>query len=137
MLWHIYLTRYCNLHCSYCGADPRFETIPAEPVYTLQELVDFLKNDPNPIINFYGGEPLLRIQRLTEDIIAVKREIPNILFVLQTNGFFIKKIPKNMLSFFSSILISIDGRPEITDLYRGKGTFETVYTNVQWLVNEC
>ena len=100
-------------------------------------MVDFLKNDPNPIINFYGGEPLLRIQRLTEDIIAVKREIPNILFVLQTNGFFIKKIPKNMLAFFSSILISIDGRPEITNLYRGKGTFETVYTNVQWLVNEC
>ena len=81
MLWHIYLNRYCNLRCSYCGADPRFETIPAEPIYSLQNLINFLKNDPNPIINFYGGEPLLRIQRLIEYILELKKANAEIIFV--------------------------------------------------------
>ena len=137
MLWHIYLTRYCNLQCSYCGADPAFETIPHEPQYSVDTLIEFLKKDKEPILNFYGGEPLLRIKYMVSIIDRCLEEIPNIKFVLQTNGLLLHKIPQKYVNFFHSILVSIDGRPSITNNYRGEKVFDRLKENLNYITNKC
>ena len=137
VLWHIYLTRYCNLHCTYCGADPVFETIPHEPQYELQKLIAFLKMDESPIINFYGGEPLIRIKNMQSIMDACLQEIPNIKFVLQTNGLLLSKIPVNYIDKFHSILVSIDGRPPITNNYRGQKVFQKLKENLHYITKTC
>lgn len=137
MLWHIYLTRFCNLSCTYCGADPLFETIPHDPQYNVEKLISFLKQDTEPIINFYGGEPLLRISQMIEIINRCLKEIPNTKFVLQTNGLFLHKIPQEYVPKFHSILVSIDGRPELTNNYRGTGVFEKLKENLDYISNNC
>lgn len=137
MLWHIYLTRYCNLQCTYCGADPTFETIPSEPQYDKKDLISFLKQDPEPIINFYGGEPLLRIHRMLELMDSLEEHVPNVKFVLQTNGLLLHKVPVEYVRKFHSILVSIDGRPSITNNYRGKTVFNKLQKNLQYIIKTC
>ena len=137
MLWHIYLTRYCNLQCSYCGADPAFETIPHEPQYSVDSLIEFLKKDKEPIINFYGGEPLLRIKYMVSIIDRCLEEIPKTKFVLQTNGLLLHKIPEKYVNLFHSILVSIDGRPRITNNYRGEKVFDRLKDNLNYITNKC
>lgn len=137
MLWHIYVTRYCNLHCTYCGADPLFESIPHEPEYDLKQLISFLKQDNQPIINFYGGEPLMRIKNMLSMIDACLAEVANVKFVLQTNGLLLHKIPEQYVNLFHSILVSIDGRPKITNGYRGSKVFEKLQENINYITKTC
>jgi putative peptide-modifying radical SAM enzyme len=137
MLFHVYLTRYCNLQCIYCGADPLFETIPHEPGYSNADLIKFLQNDPDPIINFYGGEPLLRINNMIDIMNLSYSTISNVKFVLQTNGLLLHKIPTDYVTKFHSILVSVDGRPEITNNYRGKDVFEKVKKNLLHIKKSC
>lgn len=140
MLWHVYTTRACNLQCRYCGSDPRFETIPLRPEYSPDELVQFLSHDKSPTINFYGGEPLLNIPFMTEVMDKASDALPNVSYVLQTNGTLLHKVPTHYLAQLHSILVSVDGRPSVTDYYRGKGVYEQVRQNVssltQWLHGE-
>jgi len=107
--------------------DPEVE--PTNVTYTIEELKEFIKKDPNPSIAFYGGEPLLNT-RLIEKIID---EIPANHFILQTNGLLLRKIKPRYLHKIDTILISIDGRREVTDYYRGKGVYDKVIDNLNWL----
>lgn len=73
LYYHLILTDDCNLCCSYCRAKP-FESgsadqgspveidenLPIELDYDLDTLYQFLKQDPDPTLTFYGGEPLLK-----------------------------------------------------------------------------
>ncbi|MFX0172073.1 MAG: radical SAM protein [Candidatus Hodarchaeota archaeon] len=121
LLYFIFLTHRCNLACTYCGeVEHPISSQPREISYSLLQLESFLKDDPNPIIVFYGGEPLLRIAILKKFMNRLK----NTTFLLQTNGYYLDKIPFSYLNRFQAILISIDGREQITDLYRGKGTYK-------------
>lgn len=46
------------------------------------------------------------------------------------------KIPKEVINKFHSILVSVDGRPDVTNEYRGKGVFEKVTENVNNIKHE-
>jgi putative peptide-modifying radical SAM enzyme len=52
-------------------------------------------------------------------------------YTIQTNGLLLNKIPTEYLLRFSSILVSLDGDREITDLNRGQGTYDIVTSNIQ------
>ncbi len=126
MYYHLLLTRRCNLNCSYCGgSEESFRD--AEIQYSLEELRRFIERDPNPVIAFYGGEPLLRIPLMERimDTIPVKH------YILQTNGCFLDKVGGDYLRRFHSILVSTDGREETTDFYRGKGVYRRILKNVK------
>jgi len=85
MHYHIILTKECNLFCTYCGGGS--DTPPREIQYSVADLRSFLSRDSDPVVEFYGGEPLLRIKTL-ESIMDV---VPG-LFVVQTNGIFLDRI---------------------------------------------
>jgi len=127
MLYFIVLTRLCNLNCIYCGNNPEPEIEPLEIQYKIDDLKKFIEADPDPTIAFYGGEPLLRIPIMEQimDNIKAKR------WILQTNGYFLHLIKPKYLRKFDAILVSIDGRKEVNDFYRGKGNYDVVLRNVK------
>jgi putative peptide-modifying radical SAM enzyme len=124
MQYFVVLTKKCNLFCTYCGGGS--DTPPREIQYSIADLKSFLSGDTNPVIEFYGGEPLLRIGTMK----SIMEEIPA-RFVIQTNGIFLDKIEPQLLAKIHSMLVSIDGTREVTDRERGKGVYYRVMHNLE------
>lgn len=137
MHYHIILTEECNSQCRYCyeksfkefdnGLDKKFKfCFSSENTdIDIKKLKDFILNDPNAVIIFYGGEPLLRIDLIKKIIDNI--DVP---FRMQTNGKLLNQLPLKYLKKIDKILISIDGTKERTDLNRGIGTFDLVMKNI-------
>jgi len=123
MHYHVILTKECNLFCSYCGGGS--ETPPREIQYSIADLKSFLSRDSDPIVEFYGGEPLLRIKTIEDVMDAIRGR-----FVVQTNGLFLDRIRPQYLKRLHSILVSVDGTREVTDKERGRGVYDRVTRNV-------
>jgi putative peptide-modifying radical SAM enzyme len=140
LYYHLILTDDCNLCCSYCRAKPFEpgsadegspieidENLPVELEYDLDTLYDFLKQDPDPALTFYGGEPLLKTDMIQTimDIAPVQR------FMIQTNGLLLDRLGPEYVNRFSTILVSLDGGETLTDSHRGNGTYRKVLSNVK------
>ncbi|MDD4137497.1 MAG: TIGR04084 family radical SAM/SPASM domain-containing protein [Methanoregula sp.] len=141
MYFHLILTDNCNLCCSYCRAKAFLDLeesegaraveidpdIPLDLEFDLEILYTFLRRDPSSTLTFYGGEPLLRsdlIERIVKDA-PVQR------FMIQTNGLLLDRLPSEITNRFTTILVSIDGRKELTDANRGVGVYDRVLENVR------
>ncbi|MGV9103780.1 MAG: TIGR04084 family radical SAM/SPASM domain-containing protein, partial [Candidatus Thorarchaeota archaeon] len=128
MNYHIVLTRRCNLNCVYCHGGEQTED--TEIQYSLDDLADFLEKErTHTTLMFYGGEPTLRIDIMTD----MMDKFPSTRFMLQTNALLLDKIPAEYVKKIHSILVSIDGRKHITDGYRSKGVYDKVLENTRWL----
>ena len=134
------LTTECNLQCKYCfdeaveDFDESFSdsntdySLPKRVNYDLGVLSSFCSLDPECVLTFYGGEPLLCIQAIKETMDRVKNAKH---YMIQTNGLFLDRLEANYLNRFHTILVSIDGEETLTDYYRGKGTFRKVINNLK------
>jgi len=131
LLWFIITTWNCNLNCIYCGNEPAPYGEPQYIRYDIDRLKSFISQDNNPIIAFYGGEPLIAISYIS----LILDLIPSKAYILQTNGTLIHQILPQILKKFDTILVSIDGQKNITDYYRGAGVYDTVIKNVEHLRN--
>jgi len=129
MHYFVILTKECNLLCAYCGGGS--DTPPREIRYTTSELKSFLSQDANPVVEFYGGEPLLRIRTMENIMDAIPGR-----FVIQTNGMFLDRIRPEHLQRFHSILVSVDGTKEVTDQERGTGVYDRVMANLKLVRKE-
>jgi putative peptide-modifying radical SAM enzyme len=143
MYFHLILTDNCNLCCSYCRAKAFLdldeseseraveidETIPIDLEYDLETLYAFLRKDPAPTVTFYGGEPLLRAD-LIERIVT---EAPVQRFMMQTNGLLLDRVSPSIINRFTTILVSLDGRRELTDASRGEGVYDRVMKNIRYI----
>jgi len=145
--YHLILTDNCNLSCSYCRGRI-FETpvnqstglynplvdgrLPVDLDFDLDDLYAFLKKDPDPVLTFYGGEPLLRADLVTQ----IVREATGVRFILQTNGILLHLLSPDVTRRLSTLLVSIDGPQELTDRYRGTGVYRRVMANVHALRKE-
>ncbi len=138
MFFHVILTSDCNLQCKYCfgeslddfdedfGDDIEVDyDLPRKLNYNLDSLKEFCHKDPECVLTFYGGEPLLGIDKLQQimDVVDPKH------FMIQTNGLLLDKLEPKYVNRFHTILVSIDGQEDLTDFYRGKGTFRKVINN--------
>jgi len=143
MHYHVILTEICNSQCRYCykkslkefdnGLDKKFDfdfSSPCDSCFDIEKLKSFLEKDDAPVIIFYGGEPLLQIEKIKK-IIDTCKNIKNIKFRMQTNGKLLNKIPLEYLKKINKILVSLDGEKERTDFNRGDGTFDLVLKNIQ------
>ncbi|MGQ4891494.1 MAG: TIGR04084 family radical SAM/SPASM domain-containing protein [Candidatus Njordarchaeia archaeon] len=129
MLYFVATTMVCNLNCIYCGNNPDPAIEPLEVTFDLEKLKKFISKDSDATIGFYGGEPLLRIRLIEEimDKILAKR------YIIQTNGIFLNRLKRRYLERFDTILISIDGRKEINDYYRGRGVYDVIMKNMKYI----
>jgi uncharacterized protein len=137
--FYITLTTDCNLRCKYCygkscedfGSD--FHgleidySIPRRINYDVQDLKNFLHRDRNPLLIFYGGEPLLQVRKMEEIMDA----FPAARFVLQTNGLLLDRMNIKYVNKFDSVFVSLDGDEALSDYYRGEGTYKRVASNLE------
>ncbi len=121
LIWN--LTNRCNLNCQHCYSSAN-QFVDGELTY--DEIINFipqLKQNNIKIVILSGGEPLLR-KDLFDIAYRIKEE--GIITYLSTNGLLINhqnigKIKEN----FNYVGISIDGKKEIHDFFRGKkGAYE-------------
>jgi len=129
----LFTTLECNKQCKYCSEEVgNVRNSQNEISYTIDQLDLFVKThfqDKEIIVTFYGGEPLINM-KFIEDIID---RFPLWRYQLQTNGTLLDKLKPSVLGQLDSILISIDGDEKSTDEYRGKGTYENVITNTDYI----
>jgi len=140
MFFHIILTTDCNLECAYCHGkscedmESDWDTkmglkidygIPPQPVWKVSELKSFIEKDSEAWVSFYGGEPALRMDLIRKIMDSVKCKG----FLMQTNGILLDKLEPEYVNRFHTILVSLDGREETTDLNRGKGVYRKVMEN--------
>ncbi len=139
MFFHVILTTECNLQCKYCFGeslddfDEDFGDIevdydlPRKINYNVELLDKFCRKDPDCVLTFYGGEPLLCADKIKQVMDGVKAR----LFMIQTNGLLLDKLEPEYVNRFHTILVSIDGAEALTDYYRGNGTFRKVVNNLK------
>ncbi|MBT8507287.1 hypothetical protein AZH53_02435 [Methanomicrobiaceae archaeon CYW5] len=141
MHYHLLVNDQCNLHCRYCKGNifrpdlcDAWRELPfaceSDIQYPLFELERFLKEDPDPVVTFYGGEPLMSSDTVRE----IMDSMPEVRFMLHTNGILLDRIDPEYLNAMSSILISIDGREQVHDKHRGKGTYRLIMENCRRLL---
>jgi len=110
------------------GLEEKFDFDFSDPCVSqvkIDKLKEFIEKDKEAVIVFYGGEPLLQIDKIKE--IMDNMDVP---FRMQTNGIFLDKLPSEYLNRITKILVSLDGNQETTDKYRGKGTYQKIINNV-------
>jgi uncharacterized protein len=140
MFFHVILTSDCNLQCKYCfgeslddfdeefGNDIEIDyNLPRKLNYEIDLLKGFCRRDPECVLTFYGGEPLLEIDKLIEIMDNIEPEH----YMIQTNGLLLDKLDPKYVNRFHTILVSIDGEEKLTDHYRGEGTFRKVINNLK------
>ena len=139
MHFYVTLTSNCNLKCKYCygkscedfGSD--FHglavdySLPSSIAYDTEALGAFLQKGQDPTVVFYGGEPLLRMDKLRE----IMDEVETGRFMIQTNGLLLDRLDPEYVNRFDTVLVSLDGDEALTDHYRGKGTYRKVVSNIQ------
>ncbi|NPA85642.1 MAG: TIGR04084 family radical SAM/SPASM domain-containing protein [Crenarchaeota archaeon] len=117
MLWLLYTASKCNLACSYCGGS--WKDLPPKPVYPVEVLKEYLESvDPEPVIVFYGGEPLLNPKFIMDVMDSIEA-----VYGIQTNATLHHLLPPKYWARFESVLISIDGPEELNDSRRGRGSY--------------
>ncbi|MBC1581474.1 radical SAM protein [Listeria seeligeri] len=120
----ISVTNSCNLSCKYCYLEASPKKKSALTISQIKEIVDLVTLHGAEEIKWTGGE-ILTYNHLNEAIdYAFNKGIKSTIF---TNGTLInKKFLDRNSNMIKSIAISIDGPQDITDFYRGKGTFSKV-----------
>jgi len=142
MHYHIILTETCNSKCRYCyekslkefdnHLDKKFKfdfSAPESSVVDIKKLRNFLEKDKNPVLIFYGGEPLLEIEKIEKIIDNIKDM--GIKFRMQTNGKLLDQLPSEYMNSIGKILVSLDGDKERTDYNKGQGTYDLVMNNIE------
>src|SRR5665647_2042228 len=140
MFFHVIVTTECNLQCKYCFGESLDDfdedfgdnvevdyNLPRQINYNVELLDAFCRKDPDCVLTFYGGEPLLGIDKIRQ---IMDKATPNY-FMIQTNGLLLDKLEPAYVNRFHTILVSIDGEETLTDYYRGKGTFRKVIDNLK------
>ncbi|MGD8545007.1 MAG: TIGR04084 family radical SAM/SPASM domain-containing protein [Candidatus Bathyarchaeota archaeon] len=139
MFFHVTLTNDCNLNCKYCfdeaveDTDSKFPNheidydLPKKIDYDVSLLEKFCRHDPECIIIFYGGEPLLfpESMKLIMDNVKAKH------FIVQTNGILLQDLEPEYVNRLHTIFVSIDGDETLTDYYRGEGTHHRIIKNLR------
>ena len=142
----LHVAHDCNLRCRYCfgdtggyGGDRALMSAEVG-----RRAVDFLleNSGPRPLceIDFFGGEPLLNMA-VVQEVVRYAREEgakrgKEFKFTLTTNGVLLDEEARSFLNENNiSVVLSIDGRPEIHDRMRtfpgGRGSYHHILPRLQ------
>jgi len=144
-IMYIIPTDKCNIHCKYCFIENSMQPSHNFTFMTpdimhkgvdlfAQHAIDII----NPVVIFYGGEPLLNSEIIIESINYISQNYPRFRISILTNGLLVtKKIASLFAEKNVSVGISIDGTKENHDQARifknGKGTFNLVIKSIELL----
>jgi len=138
----VYLTEDCNLRCTYCFVDKKRRTMT---VATARKAIDFFLSgavsgtEYTLQVNFFGGEPFMATEPMEAMIDyageAASRAGRRIVFGATTNAtIFTERIARLIRRADMSILLSMDGGPEVTAHDRpfvsGRSSYGAVLRNL-------
>ena len=153
-LMTLQVTKQCNFRCAYCVyGDVAFDSQRKHEADfmtydTAIKAVDFLaehsKDQDHVIIGFFGGEPLLSYSLIKKVILYSENVFKDktISYTITTNASLLTpEIAKFLFDHQCELLISFDGPPEVQNLGRrfaidGKGSYDTVYYNLQQIIEK-
>lgn len=127
---NINVTQICNLKCTYCAAggdgtygDPVKRIEIEKTLPQLNYFISKLERGEHFHISFLGGEPLLfpaGIRAICEYVEGAAKEKKFVAtYKITTNGTVINTEIIDLLSIYKpTLVISMDGKPEITDRFR-------------------
>jgi len=139
----LFISEKCNLNCRYCFATEHNSSSSHMSWEVGKRAVDFLLNStdsPFVEMDFFGGEPLLNFD-LVKDVVAYARKwgpekgkLFN--FTLTTNALLLNE---HIIDFLNeeniSVILSLDGRPEVQDKMRptlsGEGSYTRTVKNIK------
>ena len=145
----LHMAHDCNLRCGYCFADSGayHGQRSLMSLETGKKALDFLikasKHRQHIEVDFFGGEPLMNwdvVKQLVEYARSVEKERgKNFRFTLTTNGML---IDDDVIEFanteMSNVVLSLDGRKEIHDEFRGdyagNGSYDKIVPKFKQLV---
>ncbi len=147
----LFVSHGCNLRCKYCFTQQQQGSRMTERETMKKEVgkkaVDFLLGSgegPFREIDFFGGEPLLNYS-LVKEVVSYARENESLWgkkfnFTLTTNALLLnKQVADHISSENISVILSLDGRPEVNDALRttadGSGSYKTVVKNIHILLD--
>lgn len=157
----VFSTALCNLKCSYCyickngkalkPIDDAIAKDHAEGNY-IKQLLQFSEEDRNSItkLDIWGGEPLLHLDRVTDNIEGYFDVLPNLEKVFFSTNFTVEgsidkikrlisklehEARKKSKKLALEIQISIDGYEKINDMNRGKGTTQKILKHFKDLLD--
>ncbi len=126
------------MRCTYCfgkscdDIDSEFNfdvdySLPTRISYQIRSLAAFCRKDPECVLSFYGGEPMLCLGEIREIMDNVEAKH----FLVQTNGLHLKELEPDYTNRFHTILVSVDGNEALTDYHRGFGVHHRVVENLK------
>jgi uncharacterized protein len=117
----------CNLNCAYCFQDCLGDRKGADDIISassLSKMVSKLNLSKIPLIEFWGGEPLLYWDYIVDFVAAIKEYIPSSKFSLVTNGSLLDFSKNEWLARNGfSVVVSHDGPGHYL---RGKNILEDI-----------
>ncbi len=125
-------TNQCNLRCAHCYAHA--QQCPSADEFSTEEaraLINDVAAYGSPVMLFSGGEPTLRSDLVDLGAYAVDRGMRA---VISTNGTLISPQLARAIkqADFSYVGVSLDGRPETNDKFRGApGAYERALTGIR------
>lgn len=146
----LHVAHTCNLNCSYCFASQgKYQGERAVMSFEVgKQAFDFLIANSgtrrNLEVDFFGGEPLMNwdvVKRLVAYARSIEKEHDkNFRFTLTTNGLLIDDEVIDFLNReMSNVVLSLDGRREIHDLFRkdyaGNGSYDRIIPKFKRLVD--
>lgn len=150
------VTENCNLRCKYCIFSGNYEDFRTHANNTMKldtaiksvdKFIDYVNKwtesspEKQPIISFYGGEPLLNYNLIKEVVKYVNSKQFNTMYSMTTNGTLLNdEIIKFLVDNNFLISVSLDGDKEINDKNRvfpnNLGSFDIVFNNIKKIQNE-
>jgi uncharacterized protein len=135
----------CNLRCKYCfaGTGPFGGDREQMSFETGRQAIDLLLRESGRRsqleVDFFGGEPLLNLA-IVQQIVAYGKTTAQkydkvINFTLTTNGVELDNTARRFLNEEQiALVLSLDGRPEVNDRMRGRGSYQRVLPNIMEVV---
>ncbi|MGF7184047.1 uncharacterized protein GGQ84_000122 [Desulfitispora alkaliphila] len=140
----LHISHDCNLRCSYCFAGSGHFGGQREhmSLEVGKKAIDLLLATSGPRqnceVDFFGGEPLMNFD-VVQELVAYGKEQArqldkNIKFTLTTNGVLLNdKVEQFLNENQMSVVLSLDGRPEVNDQMRptvsGRGSYDIILKN--------
>lgn len=143
----LHLAHDCQLRCAYCfaggGAFGGDRSLMSPEVG--RAAIDLLLKEAGERehleVDFFGGEPLLNRTLLMELVVYGERQAnaigKKLHFTLTTNTL---ELDREILEFLREhrmgLVLSLDGRPEVNDRMRGKGTHDRIVDRILTVVRD-
>ncbi|MBD3263897.1 MAG: radical SAM protein [Candidatus Omnitrophica bacterium] len=122
------VTNRCNLRCWYCYGEHPFRSDWRDfSTDELINIVDELGKMGTQILQFQGGEPLLREDL---DIIIKRAKSYGMVCDMVTNATLVKK-RLDFVRLLDKVCISLDGPAELNDYNRGEGVYDRVIEGIE------